>query len=85
MLFNVWDTTLFASAFIALNVFFIVYEIAQMLVDKWAYWMSPWNYVDIFRVLLRLFWGTLVLGGQEQSFSWIISGILVYYWRYCAC
>jgi len=68
LLFNVWDTTLLASAFIAINAFFVVYEMAQMVVDKWAYWMDPWNYVDIFRVFLSLFWGTLILVGQEQSF-----------------
>ena len=46
----------------------MIYEMAQMVVDKWAYWMDPWNYVDIFRVFLSLFWGTLLLLGQEQSF-----------------
>jgi len=68
LLFNMWDTTLLSSAFIAINAFFVVYEMAQMLVDKWAYWMDPWNYVDIFRVFLSLFWGTLLLLGKEQSF-----------------
>jgi len=68
ILFNVWNSVPLASAFVAINAFFIVYEMAQMLVDKLAYWMDPWNYVDIFRVFLSLFWGTLLLLGQEQSF-----------------
>ena len=68
LLFDEWETVFLASAFIVIDVIFVVYEMAQMLVDKWAYWMDPWNYVDIFRVFLSLFWGTLLLLGQEQSF-----------------
>ena len=68
MLFNVWDSVPLAGVFVAINVFFVLYETAQMIADKWPYWYDPWNYIDVFRGLVSLFWGALVLLGQEQSF-----------------
>jgi hypothetical protein len=68
IIFKVWAIGVLAIAFILLNAIFIIYEIAQASVNGLSYWLDPWNILDVFRGVLCLFWGTLVLNDQELAF-----------------
>jgi len=54
--------------FICLNALFIFYEITQALASSLSYWLDFWNYLDWFRGLLCVCWGTLVLYEEERDF-----------------
>ena len=67
LLFDIGDKVPMSSVFLAINVFLMLYEVAQMLASSCSYWFDLWNYVDMFRGLLCLFWGVLVLTGGEDT------------------
>ena len=67
IIFDIWETKPLCCAFLAINLFLMSYEMAQMLASSCSYWFDPWNYVDICRGSLCLFWGVLVLRDLETT------------------
>ena len=67
LLFHVWNPVPLCCLFGALNLFFMLYEMAQMTVTGCSYWLDPWNHVDLFRGLLCLFWSVLTLWDLEGT------------------
>ena len=48
-------------AFIAINLFFLLYEIYQAITTGWSYLMDFWNYIDIIRSPVCITWAILML------------------------
>ena len=67
ILFQVWLRVPLCCVFLAINVFLLGYEGAQMMASSCTYWLNVWNYVDIFRAVSGLFWGVLMLGENEEA------------------
>ena len=68
ILFHTWNPVPLCCVFLVINLLFMMYELAQFLASSCSYWFDPWNYVDVTRGVLCLFWGVLVLRDQEVAF-----------------
>jgi len=78
---NFRDSQEFFAPIFVINIFLLLYEFYQMILNKLDYWTDMWNYLDVIRGVLCIVYGIeqfVTMGSENETlltlltlFSWI--------------